>query len=240
MKLEFLGTRGEIEVSNERHRRHTATMVNYYDKRVLLDCGEDWLGLVDELQPHAIIVTHAHPDHAWGLKNGAPCPVHATEVSWELMNDYPIEERKTVPYRKPVKIKGITFKAFPIEHSTRCPAVCYRISAGRATILYAPDVAYIHDRSEAFKNVRLYVGDGASLSQSLIRKQKDNLIGHSPIRTQLTWCQKEGVKKAVFTHCGSQIVKGDERKLKAQINQWAKERGVEAHIAHDDLHLNLR
>jgi hypothetical protein len=29
----------------------------------------------------------------------------------------------------------------------------------------------------------------------------------------LTWCEKEGVPRAIITHCGSEIVTGDERKL---------------------------
>ena len=34
------------------------------------------------------------------------------------------------------------------------------------------------------------------------------LIGHAPIRTQLEWCAREGVRRGVFTHCGSGIVAG--------------------------------
>lgn len=87
MKLTFLGTRGNIEARTRRHRMHSAMMVSYYLHHVMVDCGEDWLGHVDELSPapEAIIITHAHPDHAWGLKEGAPCPVYATGASWETM-----------------------------------------------------------------------------------------------------------------------------------------------------------
>ena len=35
----------------------------------MIDCGLDWLGKFEKLQPDAIVLTHAHPDHAWGLKN---------------------------------------------------------------------------------------------------------------------------------------------------------------------------
>lgn len=84
------------------------------------------------MKPHAIVITHAHPDHAWGLQGGAPCPVYATKQAWRDMEDYPIEERLTVPYRRPVSIEGVHFEAFPVEHSTRCPAVNHRITAGSA------------------------------------------------------------------------------------------------------------
>ena len=240
MKLTFLGTRGNIEARSRRHRRHSALLVSYYDKSVMVDAGEDWRGRLDDVQPGAIVVTHAHPDHAWGLKDGAPCPVYATEATWEAIQDYPIETRHRLDPRSPKTIDGVRFEAFPVDHSTRAPAVGYRIAAGRVTVFYVPDVVYIPDRADALDGVRLYIGDGATLTRSMVRRRDEALIGHTPIRTQLTWCQKEGVPRAVFTHCGSQIVKGDERTLGAKLRALARERDVEAEIAHDGMDLVLR
>ncbi|NIP83288.1 MAG: MBL fold metallo-hydrolase, partial [Gemmatimonadetes bacterium] len=61
-----------------------------------------------------------------------------------------------------------------------------------------------------------------------------------PVRTQLTWCAKEGVPRAIITHCGAEIVEGDERTLGAEVRAMAEERGVEAEIAHDGLEVVLR
>src|SRR5207249_3094591 len=177
VKLTFLGTRGEIEARTRRHHMHTSLLVSYRRAKVMIDCGQDWLGKFDRLQPDAIVLTHAHPDHAWGLKNGAPCPVHA------------------------------------------------------------PDLVFIRDRAAALRGVKIYIGDGATLTRSFIRRRGKSLIGHSPVRTQLTWCGKEGVPRAVITHCGSEIVKGDERKIGAQLREMAAERGIEACIAHDGMEL---
>lgn len=66
------------------------------------------------------------------------------------------------------------------------------------------------------------------------------LVGHAPVRTQLTWCGKEGVPAAVFSHCGSRIVEGDERKLQPKIRKMGAERGVEASIACDGMENVLR
>src|SRR3990170_2465718 len=74
MTLTFLGTRGEIDVRTRRHRRHTSTLVSNRGSRVTIDCGSDWLLEVHCLAPDAIVVTHAHPDHVDGLRNGSPCP----------------------------------------------------------------------------------------------------------------------------------------------------------------------
>lgn len=240
MKLTFLGTRGNIEATTNRHRRHTSLLVSYKQRRVMIDCGEDWLDHVEEVSPHAIVITHAHPDHAWGLKQGAPCPVYATETAWEEMKNYPIENKHTVQPETACQVQGITFRAYTVEHSTRAPAIGYRVTAGHVSIFYAPDLVYIHKRAKALAGVKMYIGDGATLTRSFVRKRGEHLIGHTPFRTQLTWCQKEQVPQAVVTHCGSEIVAGDERSLIPKIQNMAKERGVDVRVAYDGLEIVLR
>jgi phosphoribosyl 1,2-cyclic phosphodiesterase len=239
MKLTFLGTRGEIEKRTRRHRMHTSLMVSYRAADVMIDCGLDWLGKFERLHPSAIALTHAHPDHAWGLRNGAPCPVYAPQKTWETLTRCRVEDRQLIKERTPTKICGITFEAFEVEHSILAPAVGYRVSAGRACIFYVPDLVFIHDRTAALKNVQAYIGDGATVTRSFIRRRGKTLIGHSPVRTQLTWCQKEGVPRAIITHCGSQIVTGDERKLFAKLCAMAADRSVEVRIAYDGMKLEL-
>lgn len=241
MKLHFLGTRGEIDAHTRRHRMHTSMMVSYKGTQVMIDCGEDWLGKFEALKPDAIVITHAHPDHAWGLQNGTDIPVYATDDSWKkVMDNYPIADKHTVTESRSFKIGEIQFEAFAVEHSTRAPAVGYRVTAGKAAVFYVPDLVYIHDRSGALQGARLYIGDGATIARSMVRRRGDILIGHTPVRTQLTWCEKEGVPRMMITHCGSEIVTGDERKLGAKVRRLARERGVDVQIAHDGLELILR
>jgi ribonuclease BN (tRNA processing enzyme) len=240
MKLTFLGTRGYIDPSTERHARHSALAVSYLGKEVMIDCGEDWIGELSDLNPKAILITHAHPDHAFGLRSGAPCPVWATRPAWEKMEDFPLEERRVIEPRRPFEVRGITFEAFPVQHSIRAPAVGYRIRAGRVTVFYAPDLVYIEDREAALRGARLYVGDGATVDRSMVRKEGDHLYGHTPVRTQLTWCRKEGVPKMIVTHCGSQIVTGEQKGVLEKIAEYARERGVEVEVAFDGMELVLR
>jgi phosphoribosyl 1,2-cyclic phosphodiesterase len=240
MKLEFLGTRAYIDARTRRHARHSALRVAYHGRSVAIDCGEDWLGLVDDWDVGAIVITHAHPDHAWGLKQGAPCPVYATPEAWATMDGYNLAERRMLLPGQPTEIEGLIFEAFPVDHSTRAPAVGYRVTAGSVAIFYVPDVVWIRDRAAALAGVKLYIGDGATIRRSMVRKIDGALIGHTPVRTQLTWCQREGVRRAIITHCGSEIVEGDERTLGAEIRHLAKKRGVEAQIAYDGLKLVLR
>jgi hypothetical protein len=141
--------------------------------------------------------------------------------------------------RTPTKICGITFEAFAVEHSILAPAVGYRVSAGRACIFYVPDLIFIPDRAAALKNVQIYIGDGATVTRAFIRRRGNTLIGHAQVRTQLTWCEKEGVPQAIVTHCGSEIVTGDERQLFAKLRAVAADRGVEVRIAYDGMKLKL-
>jgi hypothetical protein len=113
------------------------------------------------------------------------------------------------------------------------------VSAGRACIFYVPDLIFIQDRAAALKDVQVYIGAGATATRSFIRRRGKALIGHSPVRTQLTWCEKEGVPKAIITHCGSEIVTGDEHKLSAKLRAMATERGIKVRIAYDGMKLEL-
>lgn len=235
MKLTFHGTRGEIDASSRRHRSHSALGVVYRGKGALIDCGADWRGRVDALSPRAIVLTHAHPDHADGLRDGAPCPVWATAETWERIDRYPIEERRTVEPREPFEVRGIRFEAFPVEHSIRAPAVVYRVAAGTATIVYAPDLYEIEDRAVALEGIDVYVADGASIDRSIVRYRDDTPIGHASVKRQLEWCGEAGVPRVIVTHCGSRIVKGDERSLGPRLARLGEVRGVEVEIAHDGM-----
>ena len=121
------------------HRRAlVAPSTAHRASRVLSGPGRDdrlWRGLArpaGRVAPRAVVVTHAHPYHALGLKDGTRSPVHATAEAWEDMDKWPIADRHLVHPRRPVSVERITFEAFPVEHSLHAPAVGYRVSAGRS------------------------------------------------------------------------------------------------------------
>jgi ribonuclease BN (tRNA processing enzyme) len=240
MKLIFLGTRGQIEARSRRHKMHTSLLVSFRARRVMIDCGLNWLRKFERMRPDAIVLTHAHPDHAWGLRNGASCPVHAPKETWHALPEYKIDHPHIIEEGVPTKICGITFQAFSVEHSILAPAVGYRISAGRSSIFYGPDLLFIHNRAAALKDVQIYIGDGATITRSFVRKRGNQLIGHANVRTQLGWCAKEGVRLVIITHCGSEIVTGNENKLAKELQEIAADRGIEAFIAYDGMTLNLK
>ena len=67
MKLTLLGTRGEIELRSPRHRLHSSLLVLYRRTSLVVDCGFDWLERMSGLRARALLLTHAHPDHMFGL-----------------------------------------------------------------------------------------------------------------------------------------------------------------------------
>ncbi len=240
MKLIFIGTRGLIEARTRLHGRHTALLACYRGRRVMVDCGPDWIDDVHVLRPDAMVITHPHEDHVDGLAKGAPCPVWATEAAWERMAKFPIAEKRVLRVREPETIEGIGFEAFDVEHSVTHHTVGYRIGAGRAAVFYSPDLIYIHEREEALKGVQAYIGDGASLKIPMVQRRGERLIGHAPIKTQIGWCAREGVPRCIISHCGNEVVAMEPRAIAKQVAAWGEEKGVTAEIAVDGMELTVR
>jgi len=238
MTLTFLGTRGSIDIRTRRHRRHTSTLVSYRSARIMIDCGEDWLAAVRNVRPGAIVLTHGHPDHIGGLRRGAPCAVYATRDVWRHIESWPLPERQLMSRRKPRAIAGVVFEAVPVVHSIRAPAVGYRITAGRTTIFYVPDVLELRDRS-TLADIALYVGDGASIDRPIVRGRGRLAVGHTSIAEQLRWCADANVPRAVFTHCGTQIV-ANGKSIEERISAMGAAQGVRTHVATDGEELNVR
>lgn len=242
MQLKFIGTRGNITRRNKRHYNHSSLLVSHKGTKILIDCGADWLNAVrdSKLNPHAIFITHAHPDHAAGLREGAPCPVFATQASWRIMKHYPIQERELVTPRQILSIGSLSVEAFVVEHSLNAPAVGYRVTSERAAFFYVPDLICIKQQKQALEGIDLYIGDGAIIKRTLLERTRDHTqIGHTPIVKQLQWCAHEQVKRVIITHCGSEIVKHDETQMCALIAALGKQYGVKASLAHDGMIVRL-
>jgi phosphoribosyl 1,2-cyclic phosphodiesterase len=216
---------------------HSSLLFTAGNHRVMIDCGKDWLLRVRKIDPEAILLTHAHADHAAGLRAGSPCPVIASAETWQVLRNYPLHDCRTIPAHTRLRIGGLQFQAFPVEHSLRAPAVGFRVSFDTHCVFYVPDVAAICCPSQALAGVDVYIGDGASIVRPLIRKRGGVRIGHASIAAQLRWCQEHGVRRAVFTPCGSQIVAGDERTASDRVRALGESLGVEAMLAHDGLRI---
>ncbi len=138
-----------------------------------------------------------------------------------------------MPLKKSMAIGGLKFTAYPVQHSVRAPAVGYRVSAKTGSFFYLPDVAKLQNARGVLRGVDVYIGDGATMRRSMVREKNGNLIGHTPITTQLDWCAKAHVRRVIFTHCGSPIVRGDPRAMSASVQKLGRECGISALLACD-------
>ncbi len=113
----------------------------------------------------------------------------------------------------PGKAGPFRLTAFPVAHSVRCPCAAVRIEAGKKVFVYSGDIVSFEEPERVLGDAALYVGDGSTLRESLVRRHKSGaLIGHTTVRAQLGWLAKAGVKRAIFSHFGKGPIElGDER-----------------------------
>ncbi|MCL5876125.1 MAG: MBL fold metallo-hydrolase [Candidatus Dependentiae bacterium] len=236
MKLTFLGTRGGITARSHLHWRHSSLLVTHRQTTIIIDWGEDWLRYAHQCPAQAVWLTHAHPDHAGGLLNGFPYPVYATKETWNVINHYPIKHKKVAEPYTPISLGSLTITACPVKHSLHAPAVGYRISSGKNTIFYVSDLAGLILPQEILHNVDIYIGDGAIITRRmLLRKKEDTIIGHAPIAMQIEWCKKYKVPCAIFTHCGSEIVKHNPHTVAQKIERLGNAYGIATSVAYDGM-----
>jgi phosphoribosyl 1,2-cyclic phosphodiesterase len=207
----------------------------------MIDCGADWLRQVNRIAPDAIILTHAHPDHVDGLRNGVSCPVYGPPAVWRTIERWPIHERHRLASRMPISIGGICFESFPLDHSVIAPAVGYRITGGAAVVFYASDVLRIGHVADALSGTRLYIGDGATIVRPIVHveRRRGVPVGHASIATQLDWCVQAGIPRAMFTHCGRAIVAG-RSDIETHISALGRARRIDARVAWDGLRISVR
>ena len=242
MRLRFYGTKGYVEEESDAHRGHSAFLLEAGGFRLLCDFGQNRQGMLAKIAPDAILVSHAHPDHSWGLKEGTGVPVHASAVTHEILKDIPIHRREVLEPRRPAKIGPFLVTTYPVVHSVRCPCVASRIETPDGTLVYSGDIVSFEDPQEALPGADAYLGDGSTLTGSLVRRHPSGvLIGHTTVRAQLGWLAKAGVKRAVFSHFGKGPIEMGEEALHGALEQLAASKAPECRItaARDGLRLTL-
>jgi len=242
MKIEFPGTKGEIEESSAGHKYHSSLIIDYKSTRVLIDLGlKRNPRLLKEINNFDyLLITHAHPDHySWTVEDvkNVKIPVYMTGVTLDYGKYKPVDYR-VIKSGVEYSLKDLKITAFEVLHSLRCPAVAYRIKGDR-TIIYAPDILdFKEDKSAVLDVVDLLIADGSSLNINMVRRREDKIFGHTRIKTIIGWCRKYGLKKLIITHCGKQLVTMDESELKKKIEEYSEGK-VDVKVAYDNYIIDI-
>ncbi len=241
MRLHFYGTKGYVEEKSRAHSGHSAFTIETEGFRLLCDFGQNRRGLLKKIRPDAIFVSHAHPDHAWGLEEETSVPVHASEITHEITKDLPVRNRTTLEPEKTVAVGPFRLTAFPVVHSVRCPCVAARIETRDFVLVYSGDVIAFERPEAALRGADLYIGDGSTLKGSLVRRHASGaLMGHTTVRAQLGWLGKYGVARAIFSHFGKGPIEMGEAALKKALAELAREKAPACRVtaARDGLRLD--
>lgn len=242
MKLHFYGTKGYVEESSPAHAGHSAFTIEEDGFRLLCDFGENRKGLLKKIRPDAIFVSHAHPDHAWGLEEGTRAPVYASEITHALTEKLPVGERVVLEPGRRVRVGPFRLTPYPVVHSVRCPCIAARLEISGRVLVYSGDIVAFERSEEVLDGAAIYVGDGSTLKGSLVRRHSSGaLIGHTTVRAQLGWLAKSGVPRAVFSHFGKGPIEMGEEALRKALEELVSERapGCEVSAARDGAILDL-
>lgn len=233
MILRFYGTRGDVEEFSDKHKYNSSLLLEYKNFKLLIDYGEIHKN-INEIKPDSILITHAHPDHAFGLKESIKIPVYLTEVSYDYIKNFPIENPKIIKINKEFEIGPFKIKAANVIHSLRCPTFCFKIKVNEKCIVYAPDLIDIENKEKFLEKVDLYIGDGASVNRGLVRRKGNKLFGHTSIKTQINWAKKFNIKEVIFTHFGKEAIELSDEKLKEKLKEFS-EGIIDVKVAYDGM-----
>jgi ribonuclease BN (tRNA processing enzyme) len=242
MLLRFYGTKGYVEESSKSHAGHSAFVIEEQGFRLLCDFGQNRKGMLRRIRPDAVFVSHAHPDHGWGLEEGTSVPVYASAVTHELLAKQPLSERVILEPERAVEIGPFRLTVFPVIHSVRCPCVGARIQRPDFSMVYSGDIVSFEDPESALRGADLYIGDGSTLTGSLVRRHPSGaLIGHTTVRAQLGWLARYGVARAVFSHFGKGPIEMGDEALRDELGKLAAKHpdGPSVTAAYDGLEMEV-
>lgn len=231
MKLQLLGTRGEIIPSSPPHERHSGVLV---DKELLLDLGEqEYL----RYKPKFIFITHLHPDHAYFARDKS--------LQLDNANIYLPEKCSQLPNAKvltrSIQLGEYKVTPIPTRHSLKVKSQAYLIQKNQERILYTGDLISIDQRyHHLIRNLDAVITEASFIRASgLVKKDEltGQVYGHAGIPDLLTFFSKL-TSRIVLVHFGSWFYR-DKKEGMQKIQALAKENAVEVTVGHDGMKIEI-
>ncbi len=185
MELTFLGMRGGIELRSRLHRRHSLLLVEHLGARIMVECGADWLGRLDAVAPTAIVLTHARVSGPCpGLRRGGSLSRLRDQGDGEFacLFSYPAAKTHTAAQSNRYRWRDV--RGLPVCYSIRAPGS--DIVCPWKTPVFSICPTWPNSRWSPMRcGCSLYVGDGATILRTMVRRKNGTPIGHAPVAAHL-------------------------------------------------------
>ncbi len=187
MEITFLGTGANggtpqldcncQNCSSAETRKRSSILIKVNGKRIILDCGPDFkqqLVSADlKLQGiDCLAITHLHWDHCAGLVElsagrAVEVPVIVPTKIKRMLKAHPMFSFlfRLGFGRFQDSLKGINIQFIAVKHDTNFPTFAIKVSCGKQSVLYVPDLQMINKRLlTAMKSSSLIIFDGTFTS----------------------------------------------------------------------------
>lgn len=230
MKINVLGTRGEIKPSEPLYSKHSGILIN---DELLLDFGEkEFL----KHKPRWILISHLHPDHAIFVKEkvaALPKFIFGPEKNKNV---------KMIVAEKKFKIGKYEVTPIPTHHSKLVKSQAYRIDSNGKSVLYTGDIIWMDKKYHPLlKGLDLIITEGSFIKKGgLIVKDKETgkIFGHNGI-PDLIHLFKPFSKKILLVHFGKWFLK-DIETGKAKIKKLSKQEKVDILVGYEGMKLTVQ
>ncbi len=230
MKVTILGTRGEIDQTAPYHSKKSGVLIN---DELLLDCGDERFLRYD---PHYILITHLHPDHAFFVRSGDYMMVSKPLYAPEKFKNEPITVTKD-----PFILGNYHITPIPTVHSLKVASNAYLITYKGKRFLYTGDLITIEKKYHHLLGSLDFVITEASWMRKggLIRRDKTTgaIFGHTGV-PNLVSLFKEHTSTMIFIHFGSWFYK-DMKKARTQFKLLAQKNNLKIIVGYDGLELRF-
>jgi glyoxylase-like metal-dependent hydrolase (beta-lactamase superfamily II) len=230
MKIKVLGTRGEIEESCLKHKKHSGVLV---DGKLLLDLGEkEFLGY----DPKWILITHLHPDHAYFVRRRKQ-----EEPPTKAIIYAPEQISRVKVLSKAITLGGYKIIPIPTHHSKLVESQAYLIKKGKRSLLYTGDLIWINKEYHSLIDAVDIVITEASFFRKggMIRRDKDTheIFGHNGVPNLIDLFKKH-TKQILFVHFGSWFFQNP-KEAKKKLAALGREKGVKAIAGYDGQEIEI-